>query len=99
MDAARWNSMSVSEQILNIGGEVQRAVDRKQRNDDHNAQAYLNKALEWLALTKADPKNRHRVAELNDAEEELQDYFDKNTWNNDSESVMGYWNSFLSARF
>ena len=97
MEQERWNKMTVSEQILNIGGEVQRAVDRKERHDEHNTQIYLNKALDWLALSKNDPKNERRISELDAAEEELRDYFEDNNWGNDANSIMGYWNSFLSA--
>lgn len=99
MDAARWNKMSVSEQILNIGGEVQRAVAKKEKADDEGARKYLQLALDWIELTKADPKNKNRMDEISTAEDELIDYFGENNWNNDSKTIMGYWDSFLSAIF
>ncbi len=77
MDAARWNKMSVSEQILNIGGEVQRAVAKKEKADDEGARKYLQLALDWIELTKADPKNKNRMDEISTAEDELIDYFEK----------------------
>lgn len=97
MDSERWNRMCVSEQILNIGGEVQRAVDRKARNENESAGKYLEKALEWLALSKADPKNVNRIRELDLVEEELNDYFHENRYQNDRFSIMTYWDSFLTA--
>ena len=99
MDASRWYAMSVSEQILNIGGEVQRAVQRKEKGDPEGARDFLKKAMEWLELSKSDPKNKNRVEELTLAGEEVEDYFNLNLWKNDSKSIMGYWDSFLSANF
>lgn len=97
MDSARWNQMSISEQLLNVGGEIQRAVDRKNRDEKDLAEKYLSKALEWLELSKTDPKNIGRVSELETVEEELKDYFCDNKYHNNKESLMSYWNSFYSA--
>ena len=99
MTGIRWNQMCISEQILNIGGEIQRAVDRKNKNDDQHARQYLEKALEWIKLTKEDPKNKNRISEISVVEEELLDYFNDNTYHNTKESIMSYWNSFFSAIF
>ncbi len=91
--------MCISEQILNIGGEIQRAVDRKAKNENDLAAQYLKKALEWISLTKEDPKNRNRIEEISIVEEELLDYFGDNKYKNDKNSIMSYWNSFFSAIF
>lgn len=99
MDSARWNKMSISEQILNIGGEVQRAVDRKERHEMDLAKSYLNKALDWIDLTKNDPKNKNRIEEISIVEDELNDYFSVNKYKNNKNSIMSYWNSFFSAIF
>lgn len=97
MDATRWNKMSVSEQILNIGGEIQRAVVQKEKGNIDGANGFLKIAFEWLELSKNDPKNKYRVEELTLAGEEVLDYFGPNDWKNDNHSIMGYWDSFLSA--
>ena len=99
MTSARWNQMCISEQILNVGGEIQRAVDRKAKNDNDLAGKYLEKALEWIKLTKEDPKNINRIEEINTVEDELLDYFGENNYKNDKDSIMTYWNSFFSAIF
>ena len=99
MESARWNKMSISEQILNIGGEIQRAVDRKAENEPKLANDYLKKALEWIRLTKDDPKNHNRIEEITIVEDELKDYFGSNKYKNDKNSIMSYWNSFFSAIF
>ena len=78
MDSSRWNQMCISEQILNIGGEIQRAVGYKEKNDYKHAESYLNKAIEWIELTKKDPKNSGRISEMNAVEYELLDYFHDN---------------------
>ncbi len=96
MDATRWNQMCISEQMLNIGGEIQRAIDRK---DKEVSKTYLLKAIDWLELTKKDPKNKNRIGELNVVEEELLDFFGENQFHNDAKSLMSYWNSFFSAIF
>ncbi len=97
MDSVRWNKMCISEQILNIGGEVQRALDRKNKGETELSGKYLSKALEWIELTKNDPKNKGRVEEMSIVEDELTDYFGTNSYNNNDESLMSYWNSFYSA--
>ena len=94
MEAARWNSMCISEQMLNIGGEIERAIERK---DKRLSEQYLEKALKLLSLTKADPKNHGRIEEISFVEEELIDFFHENKYKNDKNSLMSYWNSFLSA--
>lgn len=99
MESARWNQMSISEQILNIGGEIQRAVDRKAKNDPKLAHDYFEKAIEWIKLTKDDPKNHNRIEEISIVEDELKDYFNLNIYKNDKNSIMSYWNSFFSAIF
>ncbi len=97
MDSSRWNKMCISEQILNIGGEIQRAIDRKEKNDEKNSKDYLNKSSEWIELTKADPKNAGRIEELQIVEDELLDFFGENKYKNSKFSIMTYWDSFLSA--
>lgn len=102
MTTDRWFGMSISEQILNIGGEIQRAVDNDKREGhiglaSERTREYLGKAFEWINLSELDPKNYDRIGELDAAKSEVIDYFGRNTFGNDSESIMGYWNSFNSA--
>ncbi len=97
MDSERWNKMSASEQILNIGGEVQRAVDRKEAGKKEESLKYFNLALDWIRLSKLDPKNHNRLEEFSVVENELIDYFSTNGFKNDRNSIMTYWNSYFSA--
>ena len=98
MTKERWNQMSISEQMINIGGELERAIRWRDKNDTEKALNFLAKAEEWLELTKQDEKNKGRLGELSLAQEEIEDFFADNQWQNDNDSIMKYWNSFLSSR-
>ena len=80
MSRDRWEQMSISEQMMNIGGELERAVSWKKKNDIEKTNHFLNKVREWMGLTMADPKNRGRIGELVLIQEEYEDYFCKNLW-------------------
>lgn len=98
MSKSRWEQMSISEQMMNIGGELERAIAWKNKNDKEKADHFLNKVREWMGLTMADPKNCSRLGELVIVQEEYEDFFGENHWNNEDVTLMGYWNSFLNAR-
>ena len=98
MSKDRWEQMSISEQMMNIGGELERAVAWKKKNDIEKMNHFLEKVREWMGLTMADPKNRWRIGELVIAQEEYEDFFGENLWQNRDDTMMSYWNSFLSAR-
>ena len=98
MSKDRWEQMSICEQMMNIGGGLERAVSWKNKNDVEKMHHFLEKAREWMGLTMADPKNRGRLGELVIVQEEYEDYFGENLWNNRDDTLMKYWNSFLSAR-
>ncbi len=98
MSKDRWEQMSISEQMMNIGGELERAIAWKNKNDPEKMNNYLEKVRQWMGLTMADPKNRGRLGELVLAQEEYEDFFGENHWNNSADTIMKYWDSFLSAR-
>ena len=98
MSKDRWEQMSICEQMMNIGGELERAVSWKNKNDVEKMHHFLEKAREWMGLTMADPKNRGCLGELVIVQEEYEDYFGENHWNNRDDTLMKYWNSFLSGR-
>lgn len=97
MDLAQWSKMTASKQILNIGGEIQRALDRKNAGNMELADKYMNHALDLIRLSKLDRKNAHRIDEFTVVENELIDYFTINSYQNTDESLMSYWDSYLSA--
>lgn len=70
----RWKTFSFFAQMANIGSEVERALDKKEK-DEENSQAALFRAVELIDLTIQDPKNRERLFEISRVREFLLDYF------------------------
>lgn len=92
----RWFSMPIRTQISNIGGEVSRAIRWKQRNDKQKSVNFCKKAIELIRLTEKDPKNRHRIHELQSCEEELADYFmGENLYGTTDEVLLHFYDAFL----
>lgn len=72
---ARWQSLALVEQLANVGSEVERAIKwARQDRADFSANA-LERGLELLELTIADPRHRQRLKELTRLREALLDYF------------------------
>ena len=62
--SGRWFTMSLAEQLGNVGSEYERALRWKQRDDTHFQNA-LDRLLELLDLTISDERWRnHRLKEL-----------------------------------
>ena len=92
----KWFAMPVAEQLANVGGEVGRAIRWKARGDAQKSRNFCDKAIEFLELSVRDPKNKHRVGELINAEEELKDYFfGENMFGTTDEALMKYYDAFL----
>src|SRR3990172_4760887 len=61
----RWFSMTLAEQLGNVGTEYERAVRWKQRNDIQHFQRAFDRMLELLDFTIEDQRwNNHRLKEL-----------------------------------
>jgi hypothetical protein len=92
--AGRWGSLSLLEQLANTGSEVERALSWSAKgNSDYGTRA-LDRALELLGLTIADPKNRLRLKELTRTREALLDYF---LGCNEYGSSAALWRSYFGA--
>ena len=92
----RWFSMPLSAQISNIGSEVHRAIQWKNRNNKERAVSFCDKAIEFLNVIKKDPKNKYRVDEFDEAIFELDDYFKgENTYHTRDEVLIAYYDAFL----
>ena len=73
--SGRWEKLSLSEQMANIGSEVGRAINwRKKKNYQYSKMAFF-RALELLDLTIACRKNKKRLKELTRVREALVDDF------------------------
>lgn len=71
----RWRSLSLMEQLGNVGSEVGRSFLAQEQKNDSRMNAAIDRALELFDMTIADPKNRHRLKEICRAREVYCDYF------------------------
>lgn len=69
-----WQKLSFFEQMANIGSEVARSINWREKNKNYASLAF-DRALELLGLTIDDPRNRSRLKELTRLREVLIDYF------------------------
>lgn len=70
----RWSSLSLCEQMANIGSEVERTIKWRGKNAEYSRLAF-ERALELLDLTIDDKKHKKRLRELLRLREVLADYF------------------------
>ncbi len=72
----RWNEFNFFQQMANVGSEVIRAINWRERNKEYSMMA-VDRALELLDLTIQDKKNqqKYRLNELLRLREFLADYF------------------------
>ncbi|MDO9399116.1 MAG: hypothetical protein Q7T79_00295 [bacterium] len=70
----RWNELTFFEQMANIGSEVERTINWRNKNIKYSQQAF-ERALELLSFTIDDSKNKKRLKELTRVYEVLVDYF------------------------
>lgn len=93
----KWSRFSLMEQMANIGSEVERTIKWKDKNKEYSDKA-LERALELIDLTLADPKNRGRLKEVTRMREALVDHFYfNNTYNSTDELWRKYFYSFNYA--
>lgn len=91
-----WFEMPVNMQISNIGSEVSRAINWKNKGNEKRKLGFCEKAIEFLELSIEDPKNAHRVGEFMFCIEELKDYFfGENTYGTTDEMLHKYYDSFI----
>ncbi len=98
--AGRWWELTLCEQLGHVGSEVERALSWKTR-DAAIAQGALERALELIDLTLADPRHRGRTARLREiarAREVLLDFFvGENEYGSTGLSLQSYFDAFAMA--
>ncbi len=96
--AARWHQMNLVEEMGNIGSEVDRiALWKKKGNEDFALKA-LQRSLNLLDLTIADPRWKDRLKEILRVREFLCDlYVGDNTYNFTAEYFSKYFLEFAIA--
>lgn len=87
----RWFQLSLSEQLANVGSEIERTISWRKRNLEFSQQAF-ERGLELLDLTIADSKNRMKLKELLRLRECLADYF---VFNNEYKSTDKLWQNYF----
>ncbi|MBI2984996.1 MAG: hypothetical protein HYY50_05240 [Candidatus Kerfeldbacteria bacterium] len=91
--AGRWQSMTLAEQLGNVGSEVYRAR-RWQTKDRASFQNAFERMLELMDLTITDPRWRRR-GELSRVREVLCDYFmGGNSYRTEPDSLQAYFDQF-----
>ena len=93
----RWFRFPLIEQMTNIGTEIGRAINWKNK-DEKMSRASFERGLELLDLTIEDPKNKKRLKELLRVRETLSDYFMfDNIYGSSDEKWNNYFYSFNYA--
>lgn len=96
--SGNWNDLRLVEQLANIGSEVVRTINWKNKGNAEYAQMAFERALELFDLTLADPKNRKRLKEVARAREVTADYlFGENAYYTTEDSLKNYFYSFNYA--
>jgi len=97
----KWFEFPLALQLGNIGGEIQRYINAKKRNDSVAAQTAFYKAIELIDLTKNDPKHRKtgRLKEICRLKEFLVDAVinDPPIYKSDLEGLVRYCNQMVIA--
>jgi len=74
LSEGRWREFSFMSQMANIGSEVERTINWKDKDVQYSQRA-LDRAIELIDLTMADPKNCKHLFEISRIREVLLDYF------------------------
>lgn len=67
----RWFTLTLPEQLGNVGSEYERVLSWKKKNQPEYAQKAFERMLELLDLTIQDPRWKHRLKEIVRLREEL----------------------------
>ena len=98
--AGRWWTLTLAEQLGNVGSEVSRTLKWRSR-DPRIAQGALERALELIDLTRDDPRHRASVARLRElcrVREVLLDFLvGPNQYGSTEASLQRYFDAFAVA--
>jgi len=100
MAAGRWWTLTLSEQLGNVGSEVSRTLKWRTRNPQV-AQGAMERALELIDLTLDDPRHRTSVARLREicrVREVLLDFLaGPNQYGSTAVTLQRYFDAFAVA--
>lgn len=89
-----WFSLSLVEQMVNIGNEVKRAIKFDSNIDKKTM--FLDKAIRYTKLTMDDPKNVRVIPELDISKMVLEDYRADHVLNCTKEQISNYYNAYVN---
>ena len=96
--AGRWHSMSLMEQLGNAGSEVSRALRARAQGQADRERSALNRFLDLIDLTIADPRLRGRRKEICRVREIVCDYFvGGNIYRSTADSLDRYFMPYARA--
>jgi hypothetical protein len=88
----RWFKLSLVEQLANVGSDVYRTIQWKNKGESEYSQNAFERVLELIDLTVADPKNKGRLREVLRVREALVDYF---VYDNEYSSTDEAWQNYF----
>lgn len=93
-DRAKWQSLTIFEQMGNIGSEVGRALAAKRRGDESNMLGAYHRGLDLLDATAEQlaDQHSHRLVEVLRAREQFSSAMEK-----DDDSLEMYFMNFAIA--
>lgn len=96
--AGRWSQLSLLEQMANIGGEVERALNWRAKNNADYAQKAFERTLELIELTLENTSDPAHFKEITRMREVIVDYFfGANQFMSTEESFKKYFLNFTYA--
>lgn len=98
LSSGAWQKLTFTEQMANIGSEVIRANNWKEKGNQRYSRLAADRALELLYLTIDDPKNYSRLKELARLYEILGDcLYGDNLYQSDAQKLNNYFLAFNFA--
>jgi len=96
--AGRWHTMSLMEQLGNAGSEVSRALRARDKGHPDRERSALNRFLDLIDMTIADPRLKGRRKEICRVREIVCDYFvGENIYGSTPESLDRYFMPYAQA--
>lgn len=92
--SGRWFELSLVEQLANIGMDIERTIQWKNRGKSEDSQQAFFRALDLIDLTVKDPKNKMRLKEILRVREALVDHF---VYNNEYQTTDESWQKYFYA--
>jgi hypothetical protein len=94
----RWHNLSLMEQLANVGSEVERALNWKEKDNTKYSTLAFERALELLDYTTEGIDDFYRLKELKRLREVLVDYFaGQNIYNSTAKGFRNYFYGFNYA--